>query len=198
MIGIRYGCFVVLKKLPNQGSHQYWECKCDCGKVVGVRAGRLLLSPSHCKSCSPRNHNIKHGLFNHPLHITWVMMKQRCENPNAAGYGNYGGRGVRVCDRWQDFGLFLEDVGLPPSDKHTVDRFPDKDGNYELSNFRWATPKEQLRNTRSNRFLEFNGVSKTIAEWSEITGLNHGTIWRRIENGWPIEKALTKKVKEKI
>ena len=132
----------------------------------------------------------------HPLYTTWIMMRQRCDNPKAVGYKNYGGRGIRVCERWHDFDLFVEDVGEKPSQLHTLDRFPNKDGNYEPKNFRWATAKEQQRNASFNHKLFYNGCERTISDWSEITGIRHDTISRRLKMGWSINDALSGEVRE--
>lgn len=131
----------------------------------------------------------------HPAYRTWVMMRQRCNNQNAVGYKNYGGRGVKICKKWSDFKRFALDVGAPPSDAHTLDRYPNQNGDYEPSNVRGATYKEQQRNRTNNRRLELDGVKMTISEWSEETGLRHDTICRRLERGWSVKAALTKKLK---
>lgn len=93
----------------------------------------------------------KHGLSKHPLYHMWNGMLQRCENPRDAGYPNYGARGITVCDRWHDLRLFIEDIdrllGERPA-RHSLDRYPDNDGNYEPGNVRWASPSEQTRNSR--------------------------------------------------
>lgn len=93
----------------------------------------------------------KPGVFyinDHPLYGIWCNMKQRCNNPNHTYYHLYGGRGIKVCERWKDFKNFMVDVSPRPSLTHTIDRFPDKDGNYEPGNFRWATISEQNNNKR--------------------------------------------------
>lgn len=98
--------------------------------------------------------------WKHPLYSTWDAMKQRCSNPNNAKYRHYGGRGIKVCERWLTFSSFLEDVGEKPSPKHTLDRI-DNDGDYERANVRWATQREQNFNQRLNRrnTSGFTGVS---------------------------------------
>lgn len=107
---------------------------------------------------------------------------------------NYGGRGIKICDRWRDvvhgFENFLADLGLRP-DKCSLDRI-DNDGNYEPENCRWATIKQQNRNKRSNFLVTIKGVTKTIAEWSEISGLKYYAIWHRVKKGWHECLLLTK------
>src|SRR5580698_8175617 len=107
-----------------------------------------------------------------PEYRVWINMKGRCCNPNYPGYERWGGRGITVCDEWlNDFERFLADVGRRTSPKHSLDRWPDKNGNYEIGNVRWASRIEQARNTRSSRIIEFHGESKPLVAWAEETGL---------------------------
>jgi hypothetical protein len=132
---------------------------------------------------------LKHGLCGTSEYLTWGDMCSRCTNINHHAYADYGGRGISVCNRWlNSFEDFLTDVGRRPSAKFSLDRFPDKNGNYEPGNVRWATSKQQQRNTRSNRLLTYNGETKCVAEWAEETGIPGGTILRL---GWSTEKILT-------
>jgi hypothetical protein len=125
-------------------------------------------------------------------------MWQRCTNPKNPSFKRYGGRGIRVCDRWKDFALFLEDVGPRPSAKHSLDRHPDNDGDYEPGNVRWATPEEQQGNTSANRRLTYRGVTHVFAEWSRITGIQVSTIKVRIDRlGWSTARALTTSIRTK-
>lgn len=95
---------------------------------------------------------------------------QRCYNPKNHKYPRYGGRGIKVCERWHNFENFLKDMGEPPPGT-TLDRFPDNDGNYEPGNCRWATREQQANNCSSNRLLEVDGQIHTMSEWSKITGI---------------------------
>jgi hypothetical protein len=117
---------------------------------------------------------------------TWVNMKTRCNNPKSTQYEWYGQRGIKVCAEWQDFAAFLRDVGERPSKAHTLDRFPDKNGNYEPGNVRWATQKEQRRNTRSNRaVIRSDGVKfGTLAEAAEASGGDSRNLWKSIREGF--------------
>jgi len=133
----------------------------------------------------------------HPLHRVWRAMLQRCENPNDKRFASYGGRGVKVCDRWHDFELFLEDVGpRPPGvgkggrSLYSIDRV-DNDGDYEPGNVKWSTAVEQGVRTTRSRVIEHGGESLTLAQWSRRLGVHHTTLLQRIRKGWPVERVLT-------
>jgi hypothetical protein len=127
----------------------------------------------------------------------WCSMKGRCLNPNAHKYNLYGGNGVKIHPEWIDsFDAFYRDVGPRPSPRHSLDRFPDKTGNYEPGNVRWATQKEQMRNTSVNRTLTHDGKTMCITEWAEHLGICVKTIQCRIDQyGWSVERALTAPVR---
>lgn len=124
---------------------------------------------------------------------SWLAMRRRCYDEGDQSYKRYGGRGVTVCQRWREsFAAFLEDVGPAPSSRHTIDRHPNTRGNYEPGNVRWATKSEQARTTSNARILEHDGVSASIAEWAERTGISAVTIATRLnQGGWPVADALT-------
>ena len=120
-------------------------------------------------------------------------MRTRCKNPNFRAYHYYGGRGIKVCEEWEAFENF-RDWALQNGYKEelTLDRI-DANGNYEPSNCRWATRKEQSRNTRGVKIIEYNGVKKSIAEWAEDLGINYHTLYSRLTTlGWSAERALCK------
>ena len=123
-------------------------------------------------------------------------MKQRCNNTNSKDARNYSKRGICVCDEWNDSFESFRDWALSNgyNDSLTLDRVDVNDG-YSPDNCRWATAKEQARNTRYNHLLEFNGVTKSIADWAEEYGMKYCTLHRRIMKGWPVQKALTTPVK---
>lgn len=123
-------------------------------------------------------------------YITWCAMKRRCLSKTATQYGHYGGRGIAVCDRWLSFGNFLFDMGDKPNGM-TLER-NDTNGNYEPSNCRWATRKEQCNNRRNNVVATFNGKTQTITAWAYEFGLEDGRpIFCRIYKGWTMERALS-------
>ena len=134
----------------------------------------------------------KHGGWknNRRLYRTWANMRSRCNNKNHHLYKHYGGRGIKVCDEWNDFSLFREwamDNGY--QDNLSIDRI-DFNGDYEPNNCRWANEKTQHNNTRRNTFIEFGGETHTLAEWAEIAGINYSTFCNRWVRGWSIERMI--------
>ncbi len=135
--------------------------------------------------------NYKHGQRHTRLYDVWRSMRSRCGNPNNNRYDIYGGRGIAVCKEWNDFENFYSwAVKNGYNENLTIDR-KDVDKGYEPLNCRWVTQRTQQNNRSNNRFVEFNGVSHTLGEWSEITGIRLATIWARLSKGWSIERTLT-------
>jgi hypothetical protein len=127
----------------------------------------------------------------HPLYSTWGNMKARCLNPNAPKYHRYGGRGITICDRWlNDFWSFAADMGEKPTPEHTMDRI-DNDGHYTPDNCRWATRKEQQRNTRSVLWVEIDGVKYRAQDLGEKAGILSRTIKDRVNRGLGLDEVLT-------
>lgn len=121
---------------------------------------------------------------------SWRGMIRRCTNPKYALYKDYGGRGIKVCDRWlNSISAFTEDMGQRPPGGFYLERI-NNNGNYEPGNCRWATRKEQARNKRNNHLITLDGVTLTLAEWSERSGIHFGTILMRIKLGWPLHRYL--------
>lgn len=119
-----------------------------------------------------------------PEYGSWSNAIQRCTNKKRKGYSSYGGRGIQVCEAWRkSFWQFYLDMGPKPTPSHTLDRYPDRNGNYAPSNCRWATPKEQSNNAGFNVLLKYKGESRSPTEWSERLGLNLSTIRNRMANG---------------
>ena len=124
-----------------------------------------------------------------PEYFVWHNMRHRCRDPKNKCFGNYGGRGIKVCDQWSQFAAFLEDMGPRPSSKHSIDRL-DNDGDYNPGNCRWATKTQQLNNRRGNRLLTYCGETHTVTEWARMVGIKSATLFARIRTGWIVEKAL--------
>lgn len=129
-----------------------------------------------------------------PEYSSWRSMINRCERQADRCFPLYGGRGIKVCSRWRSsFADFLHDMGCKPSPNHTLDRWPNKDGDYEPGNVRWATPKQQARNRRNSRLITFRGESHCVTEWAEIANISTALLIWRLNTGWPIDQALQKR-----
>lgn len=161
LTGYRFGRWRVIKKdsdiIRKDYKEAVWVCQCDCGSMGLVRSRMLLHNTSNSRSCGcaradkqrENPSRLKHGLSHkHPLYKIWKTMRQRCNNPNNKKYHRYGGRGIRVCERWDEFTNFLEDMGSSWKDELTLDR-RNNNGNYEPSNCRWALPIVQANNKES-------------------------------------------------
>lgn len=135
-----------------------------------------------------RTVRIKNGFNGHPLSYIYYGMHARCYDKSHSSYGNYGARGIKVCERWHKMSNFVEDMGIRPEGT-TLDRI-DVNGNYEPSNCRWATYQEQARNTRANNNLTIDGVTKTVTEWAEYSQVTAGQIGRRVKAGWSHKDAV--------
>ena len=198
--GQRFGKLVAIERVNQKGERPKWLCKCDCGNEKVVSSCGLLNGRTKSCGCLTSEKNIErsttHGCTKSRLYRVWIGMKSRCENDKRECYKNYGGRGISVCEGWKDFSVFREwalSTGYDETAAHgvcTLDRI-DVNGDYCPENCRWVTMKTQCRNKRGNRFIEFNGDRKTVAEWSEITGMEYNTLLRRINAGWDAERALT-------
>jgi hypothetical protein len=128
----------------------------------------------------------------HPLFNKWIGMRKRCEDPSHKSYVNYGGREVRVCDRWQDFKTFRDDcIALGWKEGLTLDRI-DNNGNYELYNARFVDNRTQARNRRTNHLVTIEGVTKPLVEWCEAYNRNVNTVISRITRGMEEVEAIFK------
>jgi len=152
------------------------------------------------KSCGCRkkeSHQVfkpRHGSSKTKLYKVWKNMRMRCENPNHKYFNRYGGRGIKVCGRWQDFVNFMADMGERPegSVRLTVER-KDNDKGYEPGNCRWATYNEQARNRCSTVLLEIDGRTQSLMQWAEEKGVDAELVRNRIDTlGWPITNNLFK------
>lgn len=188
----RFGKLVVVALSDQRIKGEYvWECLCDCGNTI-YRASSKVRLGGGCRCMMGRA--IKHGMEGTPEFTAYWAMRTRCYDIKADSYKHYGGRGIRVYAEWlgsNGFELFFAHVGLRPSPKHSLDRYPNKDGNYEPGNVRWASPEEQQRNRRNNRLFTLDGVTRTQVEWVEITGFSELTLAYRRKKGWTDKQILT-------
>ncbi len=205
LIGQKFGRLIVIKKAgSSRDKHILWLCRCDCGKDKIIQGNHLKSGATKSCGCLNREKtsiaNTKHGHTKNgkqsKTHIVWQHIIQRCTNPRDKGYSNYGGRGITVCKRWRKFENFLEDMGEVP-EGYQIDRI-NNDGNYCKSNCRWATRKEQNRNTRRNHYITHDGKTQCLSAWAEEFNINYNTLYSRIfRSGWSIEKALTTPIQNK-
>lgn len=203
LTGMRFGRWVV--EFQSGKSPTRWRCRCDCGTARDVRATDLTGNKTTgCRQCwkSPLN-NLSHGHTvgkQSPTYIAWLAMRQRCNYPGHKNYADYGGRGIRVCDRWlgpDGFATFLADMGEKPGRGYTLDRFPDPNGDYRPGNVRWATQRQQCRNKRNNVRLTFRGETRCMIEWAEHLGISISTISDRLRSGWSVDEALSTPIKRR-
>lgn len=185
---------------------RFWLCLCECGKYKEV-AGTSL-QQGNTRSCGCLSVEVKQvvNLIHGNSRVgkmtaeyrAWLKMISRCYNKNHNSYENYGGRGIKVCDRWlNSFANFLLDMGQKPSASHSLDRFPNNDGDYEPGNCRWATKKEQENNKRRTIILKYKGVEKSISYWCDELGLRYGLVQNRLQMGYSVEDALEKPILKK-
>ena len=200
MEGRQFGRLLVLHRaeppVRTERSRLYWLCECQCGNRVIVRGTQLRRGMTRSCGClrddarKGNQHARKHGLWATPEWQAWSSMRRRCYEPGTTGYERYGGRGIKVCERWRYFFEdFLADMGPRPSPKHSLDRI-NVDGDYEPGNCRWATSKEQNQNRRSNRSLTFNGETLLMSQWAERIGISKELLHYRLKAGWSVEQAL--------
>lgn len=190
--GILTAIAICGRQISNNGK---WKnlvlCKCDCGNYTIIELNSL--NRQHTKSCGCLYH--KHDMAKTRPHQIWASMRKRVHNPNCKAYKNYGGRGIEICQEWDDdtngfvnFWKWAQNNGY--SDELTLDRI-DVNGDYSPGNCRWTTRIEQARNTRKNLMLTYKGETKCLKEWSEILGINYGTLQSRIcRDKWSVEKAF--------
>ena len=188
LTGLRSGKLEVIKFMYVANRQAWWLCKCDCGNISIVSNSNL--TSGHTKSCGCwkmkvlHEKAVTHGKSKNRIYYIWSSMKQRCCNPKNQAYSNYGGRGITLCKEWFDFKGFYE--GAKTSgyrDNLSLDRI-DNNGNYDPSNCRWATMKEQDNNKRSNVLITYEGETKTLIQWSECKKIRF--------LGWTVEDALSK------
>lgn len=206
--GKRFGKLLVVRLLPHShGRGAEFECLCDCGKSVVV-AGCKLREPNKVSCGCAKRPPIRKGPKLHayepsfktasnkrswPEYSVWQGIKTRCQNPVNHDYVNYGARGITVCDLWRrSFDSFVEDMGDRPSHLHSIDRI-DNDKGYYKGNCRWATTKEQNRNKRQTKTVEFLGKTMPLSEVAEITGVSHSSLSGFIRRGKSVEQAIERR-----
>jgi len=179
--GMKFHSLTAVEKMRIDGRKGYfWRCKCDCGNDAIVYAGHLRAGSTKGCGCAKKGINRTHGKAHSPEYKAWDNARSRCYREVDRKFPLYGGRGIKMCDRWiSSFANFFSDMG-PRPEGYTLDR-KDSDGDYEPGNCRWATPTQQNRNRpRFNRYVLLNGERITVGEASERTGIPHATILDRL------------------
>jgi hypothetical protein len=193
--GKKFGRLTVISVFGKTKSfNTIWLCKCDCGKEVTVINTNLTRGNS--KSCGCVNiekiceRNTTHGMTGTPLYKVWVSMRNRCNTKSCSTYKYYGGRGIKICNEWQEFNNFYN-WALKNGFKEelTLDR-KNNNGNYEPSNCRWVTQLMQSNNKRNNRYLTINGMTASLADICRLYNAKYKLVWKRLKAGWTLEKAL--------
>jgi hypothetical protein len=207
LVGKRFGNLLVIERY---GSDKYnraiWLCLCDCGNQKKINSNHLLTGNTKSCGCLYNNNNnsFKHGQCKNgkpsKTYYTWSEMNRRCTDKKHKSYKYYGGRKIKVCNRWsknnpKGFINFLEDVG-EISRGLTIDRINNND-NYYNKNCRLVTSKEQSRNKKNNINLSYNGKILCLKDYCKELNLNYNTIIKRITKGWPLEKALTTPIRKR-
>lgn len=198
--GERYGRLVAIERVaPHASGYTQWSFRCDCGVVTTKPVRDIRLGKIESCGClliekrkvAHRSHGHTSGGAETPEYRCWKAVIARCCSPDRKDWHRYGGRGIKVCDEWRgNFASFLAHIGARPSLRHSIDRYPDKNGNYEPGNVRWATSKEQARNSRMNRIVDFDGASITLVELAERTGIKRERLAYRLNKGMDAAAAV--------
>lgn len=195
-----FGRLTVIKRAEVRTKNgAVWECKCECGKTVNVLAYNLANGNSKSCGCFSRERTRKHGFCSSSVidesgtYHVWEALKQRTTKPNCKAYKNYGGRGIKIDPRWENFENFLLDMGVRPHGT-SLDRI-DNNGDYTPENCKWSTRIEQNSNKRDNFFIEYKGEKMTISELSRRTGVGISRLRHRIVvQGLTVDESLTRPV----
>lgn len=194
LTGQRFGLLSVLAFVEHRDKHSFWRCRCDCGKTTTIRSNSLRRGLSTSCGCRRTAHaraaKTTHGLTGAAEYRVWLHMKERCLNRNDKSFQRYGGRGIRVCERWLSFDAFFADMGRRPSPRHSIDRV-DNDGNYEAGNCRWATQEVQQRNRRDTIRVTVGEEALSLADACASLGAPYHRVRGRMHRGWSFDRAVT-------
>ncbi len=199
LTGMKYGELTAIERVASPTRRASWRFRCSCGREIvaegyRVRRGKRV----YCdKANHPRTPRASVQTPGRKLaYVSWGHMIDRCYNPAHERYRHYGGRGIAVCDSWRSFAAFLADMGERPEGL-TLDRI-DLDGPYSPSNCRWATDREQRRNKRSTRYVEYGGRRLPLIDLCRELGLSYSLVASRIYAlGWPVERAISEPARAK-
>ena len=181
-----------------ENGKSFWLCKCDCGNNKIIRGDHLTSGAVHSCGCKKKKQitnlnrtKTRHGQWGTRLYGIWNGMKERCNNCNCSSYPDYWGRGIKVCEEWNnDFSTFYSwSLQHGYADDLSIDRI-DVNGNYEPNNCRWITLQEQNENKRNNIKLTYKGKTKTLPQWSTELGIKSSTLRNRVNEGWSVDKII--------
>lgn len=176
------------RRYPSGGGRRLWLCRCECGVETKVAGNNL--KNGHTTSCGSKKHQCNyHGITNTPIYHVWENMIARCTNPRHPVWKDYGGRGIKVCERWMDFSAFHKDMGESYRHGLTIERKNNNAG-YSKENCLWIPKSGQVLNTRKTRRVTVAGVTMVAKQWSRKTGVNYQTLLHRLNVGWPHERAV--------
>lgn len=210
MAGKKYGELTVKEFAGKFKGHKYWKCICSCGEQTVVEGGNLR--NGNTRSCghihietikkTSRKHGDTVGRSPAPEYVTWISMKARCYNLKNKEYKNYGGRGIKICDRWLNgdgkksgYECFLLDMGRRP-EHHSIDRI-DNNGDYEPANCQWASNVTQALNKRNNRYVEYGGIRVLLKSVCDDLGISYTAVLARMDKlGWSVEDAIEKPLRK--
>lgn len=194
-----YGKLTVIKYVGLVNGDCSWQCECSCDKKTIVIASTANLNRGRNKCCGCENpKRVLHNATHTKEYKTWCTIKSRCYDINNKEYKDYGGRGIKVCERWlKSPDIFIKDMGEKPEPKedYSIDRI-DVNGDYSPENCRWVTRKEQANNTTKNVLIKFNGKIQTLKQWSEELGLSYGALQDRRHRGWSEERILSTPIRK--
>lgn len=210
-VGNVYGKLTVTEISGEKRDRLHWVCRCECGKTVVVSGTVLRRGDQVSCGChrASAGGNARKGKQT-PEYRSWRKMHDRCDRPGQKGYEIYGGKGVTICKLWRkSFINFLDDMGPKPSDMHSVDRI-DGEGNYSCghcaeclakgwtANCRWATPQEQMDNSKRSTMLTYYGTTLSIRGWANKLGVSHSAITYRRKQGWDIGQIVAHFSKQQV
>lgn len=180
--------------MTSSGKRAVWRCRCVCGNERIASGADLRWGRTVSCGCGRTAHGHTGGFKGKRTltYSSWQNLIARCTNPNASSFDYYRERGITVCERWRSFENFLADMGERPSRAHTIDRYPNNDGNYEPGNCRWATKREQANNRLTNKRFTYRGKSYTLADLARETGVSKEILRVRLvrPGGWTVEGAI--------
>lgn len=194
MTGASFNGIRVVAPAGSAAGKRLWQCECSCGSLFVAVGTRLRDgSVSGCARCAKRNMEHRtHGATGSREYVSYCAMKQRCLYPKNKRYEQYGGRGIRICDRWlESFENFYADMGQQPGPGYSIERI-DRDKDYEPGNCVWADSLQQANNRSNNTRIEINGRTQTMTQWSRETGVNRTVILRRMKRGLSGESLIAK------